>query len=138
MVVPKMKEMPSNDPLFGEGRVRQDGRHIHNMYLFQVKTPAESKAPWDYYKVVQTIPGAEALADRPGRMPLGGEELILLVVRRIPPICITAPIRGATGTSGDAKLIPWNQGARCSPMVGITPPTRWPHPCLRKFKLSRR
>jgi len=59
-VVAKMKELPSKDPLFGEGKVRADGRHIHNMYLFQVKTPAESKAPWDFYKLVETIPAAEA------------------------------------------------------------------------------
>jgi len=59
-VVAKMKEMPSKDPLFGEGTVREDGRHIHNMYLFQVKTPAESKAPWDFYKLVETIPAKDA------------------------------------------------------------------------------
>ena len=59
-VVAKMKEMPSKDPLFGDGKVRADGRHIHNMYLFQVKTPTESKAPWDFYKLVETIPAAEA------------------------------------------------------------------------------
>jgi len=41
-----MKEMRSNEALFGEGRVRQDGRHIHNMNLFQVEVPAESKGPW--------------------------------------------------------------------------------------------
>lgn len=60
VIVAKMKEMPSHDPLFGDGFVRQDGRHIHNMYLFQVKSPAESKGPWDYYKLIQTIPAAEA------------------------------------------------------------------------------
>lgn len=60
VVVAKMKEMPTHDPLFGDGSVRSDGRHTHNMYLFQVKTPAESKAPWDYYKLVQTIPANEA------------------------------------------------------------------------------
>jgi branched-chain amino acid transport system substrate-binding protein len=59
-VVAKMKELPSKDPLFGEGKVRADGRHIHNMYLFQVKTPQESKAPWDFYKLIETIPAAEA------------------------------------------------------------------------------
>ena len=59
-VIAKMKQMPSDDPLFGKGTVREDGRHIHNMYLFQVKSPAESKGPWDYYKLVQTIPAAEA------------------------------------------------------------------------------
>jgi branched-chain amino acid transport system substrate-binding protein len=71
VVVAKMKEMPSHDPLFGDGTIRQDGRHIHNMYLFQVKSPAESKGPWDYYKLIQTIPAAEAfrpLAD--GNCPL--------------------------------------------------------------------
>ena len=70
-VVAKMKDMSSHDPLFGEGRVRADGRHVHPMYLFQVKTPAESKAPYDFYKVVQEIPAAEAF--RPmaeGRCPL--------------------------------------------------------------------
>lgn len=59
-VVAKMKEMPSKDPLFGEGHIREDGRHIHDMYLFQVKTPAESKAPWDFYKLVETIPAKDA------------------------------------------------------------------------------
>lgn len=71
VVVAKMKEMPSHDPLFGDGTIRQDGRHIHNMYLFQVKSPAESRGPWDYYKLIQTIPAAEAfrpLAD--GNCPL--------------------------------------------------------------------
>ena len=55
-----MKEMPTDDKLFGRGSVRQDGRKIHPMYLLQVKTPAESKAPWDYYKVRATIPENEA------------------------------------------------------------------------------
>ena len=55
-----MKEMPTDDPLFGKGIVRQDGRKIHDMYLFEVKSPAESKGPYDYYKLVRTIPGNEA------------------------------------------------------------------------------
>ena len=59
-VVAQMKEMASDDPLFGKGRVREDGRHIHNMYLFQVKSPAESKREWDYFKLLQTIPAEEA------------------------------------------------------------------------------
>jgi branched-chain amino acid transport system substrate-binding protein len=67
-----MKAMPSDDPLFGKGSVRQDGRHVHAMYLFQVKTPAESKAPWDYYKLVHTIAAAEAF--RP--MEQGGCPLV--------------------------------------------------------------
>ena len=59
-VVAKMKAMPTDDPLFGKGTIRADGRKIHGMYLFEVKKPAESKGPWDYYKVRATIPAAEA------------------------------------------------------------------------------
>jgi branched-chain amino acid transport system substrate-binding protein len=59
-VVAKMKEMPTDDKLFGKGTVREDGRKIHPMYLFEVKKPEESKAPWDYYKVRATIPANEA------------------------------------------------------------------------------
>jgi branched-chain amino acid transport system substrate-binding protein len=59
-VVAKMKEMPTDDKLFGKGTVRADGRKIHPMYLFEVKKPAESKGPWDYYKVRATIPAEEA------------------------------------------------------------------------------
>ncbi len=59
-VVAKMKELPTDDKLFGKGSVRQDGRHIHDMYLFEVKKPAESKGEWDYYKTRATIPAAEA------------------------------------------------------------------------------
>src|SRR3954453_2971106 len=59
-VVAKMKEMPTNDPLFGAGSIRADGRKIHPAYLFEVKKPQESKAPWDFYKLVATIPAEEA------------------------------------------------------------------------------
>jgi branched-chain amino acid transport system substrate-binding protein len=59
-VVAKMKEMPTDDKLFGKGEVREDGRKIHPMYLFEVKKPAESKGPWDYYKVRATIPADQA------------------------------------------------------------------------------
>jgi branched-chain amino acid transport system substrate-binding protein len=59
-IVDKMKEMPTDDPLFGKGSIRVDGRAIHPAYLVQVKTPAESKQPWDYYKIVATIPADEA------------------------------------------------------------------------------
>ena len=52
-----MKEMPTDDPLFGKGMIRVDGRTIHPAYLFEVKSPAESKYPWDYYKLIATIPG---------------------------------------------------------------------------------
>ncbi len=57
--VAKMKEIPTDDPLFGKGVIRVDGRKIHDMYLFEVKKPAESKDPWDLYKTLATIPGNE-------------------------------------------------------------------------------
>lgn len=56
----RMKEMPTNDPLFGPGRVRADGRKIHPMHLFQVKTPAESRGPWDYFRLVRSLPAEES------------------------------------------------------------------------------
>ena len=59
-VAAKMKELPTDDPLFGKGTVRADGRKIHPAYLFEVKKPAESKGPYDYYKLVATIPANEA------------------------------------------------------------------------------
>jgi branched-chain amino acid transport system substrate-binding protein len=59
-VIAKMKEMPTDDPVFGKGYVRADGRKIHPMYLFEVKKPAESKGPWDYYKLRHTIPAEQA------------------------------------------------------------------------------
>jgi branched-chain amino acid transport system substrate-binding protein len=70
-VLAKMKEMPTDDPLFGKGEVRQDGRHVHPMYLFQVKAPGESQGEWDYYNLLATIPTEEAF--RPleeGKCPL--------------------------------------------------------------------
>lgn len=59
-VIAQMKQMPTDDPVFGKGSVRKDGRKIHPMYLFEVKKPAESKGPWDYYKVRATIPAEQA------------------------------------------------------------------------------
>jgi branched-chain amino acid transport system substrate-binding protein len=59
-VAAKMKELPTDDPLFGKGSVRPDGRKIHPAYLFEVKKPGESKGPYDYYKLVATIPANEA------------------------------------------------------------------------------
>jgi len=55
-----MKATPTEDPLFGKGRVRVDGRVIHDMHLFEVKSPAESKEPWDYYTLRRTIPADQA------------------------------------------------------------------------------
>jgi len=59
-VVAAMKAMPTDDPLFGKGRIREDGRKLHPMYLLQVKSPEESKGDWDFYKVISTIPAEQA------------------------------------------------------------------------------
>ena len=59
-VIAKMKEMPTDDPLFGKGSMRADGRKLHDAYLVEVKKPSESKAPYDYHKVRATIPANEA------------------------------------------------------------------------------
>jgi branched-chain amino acid transport system substrate-binding protein len=74
-VVGKMKGMPAEDPLFGRSDVRADGRVIHDSYLFEVKTPAESKGRWDYYKLISTTPADKAF--RPmseGGCPLVAEK----------------------------------------------------------------
>ncbi|SFU99025.1 branched-chain amino acid transport system substrate-binding protein [Methylobacterium sp. 174MFSha1.1] len=59
-VVAAMKAMPTDDPIFGKGRIREDGRKLHPMYLLETKTPAESKGGWDYFKPVRTVPADEA------------------------------------------------------------------------------
>ena len=51
---------PTDDPLFGQGTIRADGRKLHPAYLFEVKKPSESKGPWDYYKLVGTTPADQA------------------------------------------------------------------------------
>ena len=73
-VVRKMKALPTDDVAFGKGSIRPDGRTIHDNYVFQVKTPAESHGPWDCYKLLNTVPGDAAfrpLAD--GGCPLLAE-----------------------------------------------------------------
>lgn len=59
-VVKFMKETPTDDVVLGKGKIREDGRRVQDMYLFQVKKPEESKGPWDYYKLLATIPAKEA------------------------------------------------------------------------------
>ena len=59
-VAAKMKEMPTDDPLFGKGMIRADGRKMHDMYLYEVKKPSESKGPWDYYKQLAVLPADQA------------------------------------------------------------------------------
>ncbi len=71
-VLEVMKATPTDDPLMGKGMVRKDGRVIHDMYLFEVKSPAQSKEPWDYYNLKRTVPAAEAF--RP--MGQGGCSLV--------------------------------------------------------------
>lgn len=71
-VVAEMKKRKTDDPLFGKGYIRQDGRKMHDMYLLEVKKPSESKGPWDYMKLVRTIPADEAF--RP--MEKGGCSLV--------------------------------------------------------------
>jgi branched-chain amino acid transport system substrate-binding protein len=60
VVAAKMKELPIKDMFARNGKVREDGRMVHDMYLARVKTPAQSKKPWDYYEIVRTIPGDQA------------------------------------------------------------------------------
>ncbi len=72
-VVAKMKEMPTDDPLFGKGYIRADGRKIHPAYLFEVKKPEESKYPGDVYKLRATLPAEEAFRPlKDGGCPLVG------------------------------------------------------------------
>jgi branched-chain amino acid transport system substrate-binding protein len=59
-VVDKMKSMPTEDDLFGKGEIQPNGRTIHSAYLFEVKKPSESQGPWDFYKLVGTVPGDQA------------------------------------------------------------------------------
>ena len=70
-VIAKMKETPTDDPLFGKGHIRQDGRKVHDAYLVEVKKPSESKGPWDYYKIRATIPADKAFRpEKEGGCPL--------------------------------------------------------------------
>jgi branched-chain amino acid transport system substrate-binding protein len=55
-----MRATPINDFMTKSGKLREDGRVIREMYLFEVKKPSESKGPWDYYKLIQTVPGDQA------------------------------------------------------------------------------
>jgi branched-chain amino acid transport system substrate-binding protein len=59
-VMDAMERLPADDDAFGKGSVRKDGRALHDFNLFQVKAPAESKGPWDHYKLIATVPGDQA------------------------------------------------------------------------------
>ena len=82
-VVAKMKEMPTDDKLFGKGEIQVTGRKIHPAYLFEVKKPAESKGPFDYYKLVGTTPADKAFRplSEESACPLA-EEVTVLTARR--------------------------------------------------------
>jgi branched-chain amino acid transport system substrate-binding protein len=70
-VIETMKAITKDDPLFGKGEIRPDGRAIHPVYLFEAKAPAESKGPWDLYKLTETIPGDQGFRPmREGDCPL--------------------------------------------------------------------
>ena len=72
-VVAQMKKMPTDDALFGKGSIRADGRKVHDAYLFEVKKPAESKYPGDFYHLRARIPAAEAFRPlKDGNCPLAG------------------------------------------------------------------
>jgi branched-chain amino acid transport system substrate-binding protein len=74
-VVAKMRDMPIHDFFADHGQLRVDGRMVHELYLVEVKTPEESRYPWDYYKIVHTIPGEEAFR------PIGDSDCPLLAKR---------------------------------------------------------
>jgi branched-chain amino acid transport system substrate-binding protein len=59
-VAKKLKELPVDDDFAQGGKVLENGRMVHDMYLFEVKKPSESKKPWDYYKLLATVPGYKA------------------------------------------------------------------------------
>ena len=71
-VAKKMKDLPVNDFFAKNGRVREDGRMVHDLYVFEVKKPEESREPWDYLKLVRTIPGDQAFR------PLSEGECLLI------------------------------------------------------------
>jgi branched-chain amino acid transport system substrate-binding protein len=71
-IADQMKATPTDDPLFGPGEVRRDGKFIHPMYVFRVKTPAQSKYPWDFYELIDTVPKDRAFRS----MQAGGCPLI--------------------------------------------------------------
>ena len=74
-VVAKMKEMPTDDPLFGKGTIRADGRKLHPAYLFEVKAPSESKYFGDFYKTRATIPAERGVPPAQGRRLPAGQRL---------------------------------------------------------------
>ena len=73
-VVEQMKSMPVKDDFY-QGQIRADGKFVHNMYVWQVKTPAESTGPWDFFKLRHTIPRGPGLPARRGKRLSPGQGL---------------------------------------------------------------
>ena len=69
-VMAQLKKLRINDMFTKDGYIRADGVMIHDMYVMRVKSPQESKYPWDYYKLVKTMPGEEAFGPITGLCPL--------------------------------------------------------------------
>lgn len=84
-VVLKMKGIPTDDPLFGQGPIRMDGRRLIPAYVFEVKKPAESRYPWDYYKPIATIAAEDAA------VPLSASECPLAKLAPPTPIALAQP-----------------------------------------------
>lgn len=114
-VMAKMKEMPTDDPLFGQGTIRTDGRKMHDMYLFRVKKPADSKGEWDYLETVTTIPAEEAF--RP--LEDGGCELVTAAAGSMtaPATTTTAP---AATTTAPAATTTAPAATTTEPAAGAT------------------
>jgi len=118
-VVAKMKEMPTDDPLFGKGSVRADGRKIHPAYLVEVKKPSESKGEWDLYKIRATIPADQAfrpMAD--GGCPLAKQQLFVTTVlgRDLADFCaiVTDELREWSVSAADAPFARWGSTSMCA------------------------
>ena len=100
-VVAKMRDMPIHDFFADRGLLRADGRMVHDMYLVEVKKPEESHYPWDYYKILKTIPGEEAF--RP--MSEGGCPLLRQTLDATDSAALMSPI-GTMRIVGMSALFP--------------------------------
>ena len=110
-----MKKLPTDDPLFGKGTIRADGRKLHNMYLFEVKKPDESKYPWDYYKLVKTIPPSGSLASaRRGRL-----RFPQIVTHQLDTDRPVALVTGGGGDIGRAIALRWARTSKAVAIVDI-------------------